>query len=80
MEAVPKLSMLHFDLKYSPENTDFLLKLKKLIHVKLFIRLVILSYLQPFFNGVLCFIDLMTISCISLLFLEDDDAALIKIC
>ena len=33
MEAVPRLSMLHFDLKYSPENTDFLLKLKRLIHV-----------------------------------------------
>jgi hypothetical protein len=41
MEAVPKLSMLHFDLKYSPENTDFLLKLKRLIHVSFNWRLLI---------------------------------------
>jgi hypothetical protein len=35
MEAVPRLSMLHFEPKYSPENTDFVLKLKKLIAVSL---------------------------------------------
>ena len=59
MEAVPRLSMLHFDLKYSPENTDFLLKLKRLIHVSLAISLsplyhlkiksLVFCILQPFF-------------------------------
>ena len=46
MEAVPRLSMLHFDLKYSPENTDFLLKLKRLIHVSLAISLSSLYHLK----------------------------------
>ena len=31
MEAVPKLPMINFDLKVSPENVDFSSKLKQLI-------------------------------------------------
>ena len=33
MEAVPKLPMLKFDLKLSPDNGDFLETIKKLIKV-----------------------------------------------
>ena len=36
----------------------------------LFIRLVILSYLKPFFHGFLVFIDLKTLYCILLILLE----------
>ena len=31
MEAVPRLPMINFDLKISPENVDFASKLKQLI-------------------------------------------------
>lgn len=31
MEAVPRLPMINFDLKISPENVDFTSKLKQLI-------------------------------------------------
>ena len=33
MEAVPKLSMLEYDLKSSPDNSDLIEKLKAVIHV-----------------------------------------------
>ena len=33
MEAVPKLPMINFDQKISPENVDFASKLKQLISI-----------------------------------------------
>ena len=33
MEAVPKLAMLEYELKQSPDNSDLIQKLKALIHV-----------------------------------------------
>ena len=35
MEACPKLPMIHFDLKFSPDNGDFAHKMKQLIHVRI---------------------------------------------
>ena len=32
MEACPKLPMIHFDLKFSPDNGDFAHRLKQLIY------------------------------------------------
>ena len=36
MEAVPKLAMLEYELKQSPDNSDLIQKLKALIHVSFF--------------------------------------------
>ena len=35
MEAVPRISMFEVKTKHSPDNNDFILKLKKLIKVKI---------------------------------------------
>ena len=53
MEACPKLPMIHFDLKFSPDNGDFAHKMKQLIHVS--------DSLQTFSSGRLTLGDLIAI-------------------
>ena len=44
MEAVPRISMLEIKTKHSPDNSDFVLKLKKLIQVHRKLTMIIMFY------------------------------------
>ena len=44
MEAVPRISMLEVKTKHSPDNSDFVLKLKKLIQVHRKLTMIIIFY------------------------------------
>ena len=43
MEAVPRISMLEVKTKHSPDNSDFVLKLKKLIQVQRKLTMIIIN-------------------------------------
>ena len=48
MEAVPRISMLEVKTKHSPDNSDFVLKLKKLIQVHRKLTIIIIIYVVSF--------------------------------
>ena len=48
MEAVPRISMLEVKTKHSPDNSDFVLKLKKLIQVHRKYTMIIINYVVSF--------------------------------